>query len=80
MTVTIRSIEQQYIMEDTEFVLLQRHIGEELPVISITFDYHTGQLYCVSLVVEDTTVTLFSGNKVTFDTDGLEELVCTHTI
>lgn len=62
-TVTIRSIGDQYILEDEKYKFILSHLNEPLPLANVWFHLEGG-ISSVSVRYEDSIITLFTKNNI----------------
>lgn len=81
MTVTIKSIKAQNVLNKNDFSYIVEHLNQPLRLADIWFN-HDGTLWFMAVwrEEEEHVITLFESNGITFDINETEELACTHTI
>lgn len=81
MTVTIKSIKAQNVLNKNDFNYIVEHLNQPLELADLWFNrVGTLEFMTVRSKEEDHVITLFENNGITFDINGTEELACTHTI
>ena len=80
MTITIKSIRKQSVLDTSEFEYILEHLNQPLELADIWFRRGGGIAFLAIHTDDDHVITLFSTNGITFDINGVEELTCTHTI
>ena len=81
MTVTIKSIKAQNVLNKNDFNYIVEHLNQPLKLADIWFNCD-GALWFMAVwgKGEEHVITLFENNGITFDINETEELARTHTI
>lgn len=80
MTITIKFIRKQSVLDASEFEYILEHLNQPLELADIWFRRGGGIAFLAIHTDDDRVITLFGTNGITFDINGVEELTCTHTI
>lgn len=54
LKVIIRSVGDQYVLEDNEYEYIMRHLNQPLSILSLTFDEDTNEPWMIAVRVDKT--------------------------